>query len=137
VAVDVTGALPESFLPILPQMDSWVDQPGPGQLAQRTAAIGVYGLDGVRAIWAGWKEAVRQIIVAGGNISLAQAGAIRCPVLIINGADDELNTPAMSRALAAAIPNAELRLVPNTMQLVYDKNLRAFHEQITEWFQVH
>ena len=139
VAVDVTGALPESFLPILPQMDSWVDQPGPGQLAQRTAAIGVYGLDGVRAIWAGWKEAVRQIIVAGGNISLAQAGAIRCPVLIINGADDALNTPAMSQALAAAIPQAELRLVPNTMQLVYDKDksLRAFHEQITEWFQAH
>ncbi len=139
VAVDVTGALPASLLELLPHIDSWVDNPGPGQLAQRTAAISAYGLDGIRAMWAGWKEAMRQIIAAGGNISLAEAGAIRCPVLILNGADDDLNTPAMSQALAAAIPRAELRLVPNTMQLVYDKDksLRGFHELITEWFQAH
>ncbi len=137
VAVDVTGAYPETLLDLLPQMGAWVETPGPGQLAHRAAAISAYGLEGTRAIWAGWREAVRQIIVAGGNISLAQAGAIRCPVLIINGADDDLNTPAMSQALAAAIPQAELRLVPNTEQLVYDKNLRAFHEIITTWFQAH
>ncbi len=137
VVVDVTGALPASLLDILPQIDSWVDNPGPGQLAQRTGAISAYGLDGTRAMWAGWKAAVRSIIAAGGNISLEQAGAIRCPALILNGANDDLNTPAMSQALAAAIPNSELRLVPNTAQLVYDKNLRGFHELITTWFQAH
>jgi pimeloyl-ACP methyl ester carboxylesterase len=137
VVVDVAGAYTDGLLAILPQIDSWVDNPGPGQLAQRTAAISTYGLDGVRAMWAGWKEAVRAIIAAGGNISLAEAGTIRCPVLILNGAEDELNTPAMSEALAAAIPQAELRLVPNTAQLVYGKNLRAFHQLITAWLQAH
>jgi hypothetical protein len=45
----------------------------------------------------------------------------------------------MSQALAAAIPRAEQRLVPNTMQLVYDKDksLRGFHALITEWLQAH
>jgi pimeloyl-ACP methyl ester carboxylesterase len=140
VAVDVTGALPASLLDMLPEIDSWVDAPGPGQLAQRAAAISAYGLDGVRAMWQGWKQAVRTLIAAGGNISLAQARAIRCPVLILNGTDDTLNTPAMSRALAAALPAAELRLVPNTAQLVYDKNMknmRGVHDVITEWFQTH
>ena len=78
VAVDVTGALPASLLDVLPEIDHWVDAPGPGQLAQRAAAISTYGLDGVRAMWQGWKQAVRTLITAGGNISLAQAGAIRC-----------------------------------------------------------
>lgn len=137
VVVDVTGAYSENLLDILPQIDSWVDNPGPGQLAQRTAALNSYGLDGVRAMWAGWKGAVQAIVMAGGNISLAEVGAIQCPVLILNGADDELNTPAMSQALVTAIPNAELHLVPSTAQLVYDKNLRAFHELITTWFQAH
>lgn len=139
VLVDVTGALPPGLLDLLPGIDNWVDAPGPGQLAQRTEAITTYGLDGVRMMWRGWKEAVSAIIAAGGNISLAEAGAIRCPVLILNGASDTLNTPAMSQALAAAIPQAELQLVPNTGQIVYDKDksLRGFHEPITEWFQAH
>ena len=137
VAVDVTGALPASLLDLLPGIDSWVDNPRPDELAHRQAALSQYGLDGVQAMWRGWKGAMRAIIAAGGNISLAQAGGIRCPVLILNGAEDTLNTPAMSQALAAALPQAELRLMPNTSQLVYDKNLREFHDLITEWFQAH
>src|SRR5689334_18382383 len=135
VAIDVTGALPPALLDLLPTIDSWVDGPGPGELAQRTAAISAYGLDGVRAMWQGWKQAVRTIIAAGGNISLAQAGGIRCPVLILNGAEDTLNTPVMSRALAAALPAGELHLVPNTSQLGYDKGMRSFHDLIVQWFQ--
>ena len=137
VAVDVTGALPAALLDVLPDMDRWVDAPGPGELARRAAAIAAYGLEGIRAMWAGWKGAMRAIIAVGGNISLRQAGGIRCPVLILNGADDTLNTPAMSHALAAALPHGELRLMPNTAQLVYDKNLRDFHDLITQWFQAH
>jgi len=137
VAVDVAGALPAALLEQLPALGGWVDAPAPNQLADREAAIRLYGLEGVRAQWAGWKQAVQAIIAAGGNISLAQAGAIRCPVLILNGAADPLNTPALSQALAAALPQATLQLLPDTAQLVYDQGLRTFHPLIVDWFQAH
>jgi pimeloyl-ACP methyl ester carboxylesterase len=37
---------------------------------------------------------------------------IRCPVLVIGGADDHFPTPAMSRQVAETIPDARLHIVP-------------------------
>jgi pimeloyl-ACP methyl ester carboxylesterase len=39
-------------------------------------------------------------------------GAITCPTLVVGGADDLLTPPDCSREIAAAIPGAQLQLLP-------------------------
>ncbi|HEX6606405.1 MAG TPA: alpha/beta fold hydrolase [Chloroflexia bacterium] len=137
VAVSVTGALHPSLLDVLPTLDTWDTAPAPDDTSPRADAIREYGLDGARAIWRGWAGAVRDRIAAGGNISMAEAGRITCPVLIINGADDTLNTPAMSHALAQAIPNAELHLVADVDQQIYNKRRQWLADFVLTWLAAH
>jgi pimeloyl-ACP methyl ester carboxylesterase len=70
---------------------------------------------------------MQAIIAAGGEISLARAGEIRCPTLLINGAADSINPPALAQRLAARIPQADLIIVPGTGH--------AVHEERPDWFQ--
>ena len=42
----------------------------------------------------------------------AEIGRIRCPTLVIQGADDEFATPAHAEGIARAIPRAERWLIP-------------------------
>jgi pimeloyl-ACP methyl ester carboxylesterase len=137
VAVSVTGALHPSLLDVLPTLDTWDTPPAPDDTSPRAEAIRDYGLDGARAIWRGWAGAVRDRIAAGGNISMAEAGRISCPVLIINGADDTLNTPAMSHALAQAIPTAELHLVADVDQQIYNKRRQWLADFVLTWLAAH
>lgn len=44
--------------------------------------------------------------------NLAPAPQVKCPVLIVHGADDDLVLPSMGQELAAAMPQAEFVLVP-------------------------
>lgn len=44
-------------------------------------------------------------------------GAVRCPTLVVQGDDDRVVPPARGRELAAAIPGAELRLLPGVGHL--------------------
>ena len=46
------------------------------------------------------------------NAVSADLGAIRCPTLLITGEEDRTAPVAVGRALASAIPNAELQLLP-------------------------
>lgn len=133
VAVDVTGAFSPALLDVLPSMGNWSEGGNTANLARRQEVIREYGLDGALAIWRDWKAAVRAIIAAGGNISLAQAGAIRCPVHIINREDDSLNTPEMSRALAAAIPDAHLLLRSANSALSQEVRRRRLSELALDW----
>jgi pimeloyl-ACP methyl ester carboxylesterase len=137
VAVSVTGALHKSLLDLLPTLDTWDTLPDPGDTSLRAAAIREYGLDGARTIWHGWAGAVRGLIAAGGNISMAEADQITCPVLIINGADDALNSAAMSHALAQAIPNAELHLVADVDQQIYNKRRQWLADFVLNWLATH
>ena len=137
IAIDVSGAFPQALLEILPEIGNWVDDPQTPNLARRTTAIREYGLEGTQAIWAGWKQAVRQIIAAGGNVSLEQARTIRCPVLIVNHDDDPLNTPAMSRRLRDAIPNAELDLLTDIDSRTFDAHFYWYTPHVQSWLAAH
>jgi pimeloyl-ACP methyl ester carboxylesterase len=68
---------------------------------------------------------------------MAEAGRISCPVLIINGADDTRNTPAMSHALAQAIPTAELHLVADVDQQSYNKRRQWLADFVLTWLAAH
>ncbi len=137
LAVDVSGAFTPDLLDVLPRLGAWAETGSTNNLPRRVEAFQEYGREGTVAIWRAWRAAVRAIIMAGGNISLAQGGDIRCPVLLINGADDSVNLPAQSRALAAAIPGAELRLVPDVGQLVYNRQDRTLTDLAVQWFADH
>jgi valacyclovir hydrolase len=137
VALSVTGAFPPGLLDILPRIGGWVTDPDTEDVRRRSEVVREYGLEETQAMYASWKEAVRAIFAAGGDISLSRAAIIACPVLIVNGAEDRLNTPQMSQALADAIPDAELHLVPDTSQLIDDKYRRLFIDLVVEWLQAH
>ncbi|HUS16956.1 MAG TPA: alpha/beta hydrolase [Chloroflexia bacterium] len=137
VAVDATGSFGPELLNVLPQLGTWADEASTDNLSRRNEVFREYGEAATLAMWQGWKAAIRGIVAAGGNISLKQAGSIRCPVLVINGADDAVNTPAMSQALVSRIPRAELRLVPDHNQLVTNRQIRPFSDPILAWLAAH
>ncbi|MDQ2808833.1 MAG: alpha/beta hydrolase [Chloroflexota bacterium] len=135
IAVDVSGAFTPALLEVLPTLGNWAAPDSRDGLVMRAEAYRDYGSAGTVAIWAGWKAAVRAIVAAGGDISLSQAGRIACPVFILNGATDPLNPVAQSETLAAAIPQADLQLVPDMEQLMYHTTLLT--DLVTQWFATH
>jgi valacyclovir hydrolase len=137
VGLSVTGAFPPQMRDVLPGLGAWIDELNPEDRIWRSEMIREYGREGLQAIWNGWTAAIEAMLAQGGNISLAQAGNIGCPVLIVNGLDDDLNTPAMSQALADAIPHADLHLVPDVGQFILDRNLGLFSNLVVEWFARH
>ena len=47
------------------------------------------------------------------NLTAAEMGTIRCPTLVLNGADDDAIRPEHARALTGRIPGAKLEFVPS------------------------
>ena len=137
IAVDVSGAFSPALLDILPRLGAWSETGSTDNLPRRVEAFRDYGQAGVATMWREWRAAVGAIIAAGGDISLSQGARLACPVLLINGADDNVNPPAMSHALAAAIPQATLHLVPDVGQLVYNRQDRTLTDLAAEWFATH
>lgn len=52
-------------------------------------------------------------------------GALTCPALVMTGADDPGSTPAMARAMAAALPNARLEILPGARHMMPIENAAA------------
>ncbi|MDQ2808832.1 MAG: alpha/beta hydrolase [Chloroflexota bacterium] len=137
LAVDVSGAFTADLLDILPRLGVWSETGSTNNLPRRVEAFRDYGQAGTAAMWREWRAAVAAIIAAGGDISRSRGAEITCPVLLINGADDSVNPADQSWALAAAIPGAELRLVPDVGQLVYNRQDRTLTDLAVAWFADH
>ena len=58
---------------------------------------------------------------------------IRVPTLVIAGSDDSVIPPLESAALAKAIPDAQLRIIPGAGHLVALDQSDAFNEAMQEW----
>ncbi len=66
--------------------------------------------------FAGWGAAICSLDAT------AQLGTIKAPTLVVVGADDPGTPPALSRAIASAIPGARLEIVPQAShQLVIEQ----------------
>ncbi len=63
----------------------------------------------------------------------AWVGAIRVPTLVVAGADDILILPSESKALAKAIPDAHLTLIPRAGHLVAFEQPEPFNEALNAW----
>jgi pimeloyl-ACP methyl ester carboxylesterase len=60
-------------------------------------------------------------------------GNIRVPTLVITGADDTVMPPGESSAMAKAIPDARLVVIPGAGHLVAFEQAEAFNGAIQEW----
>ena len=58
-----------------------------------------------------------RLFAAGDATIRGRLHTIRCPTLVATGADDTGSTPAMARALAAAIPGADCVILPGLRHL--------------------
>ncbi len=139
VAWGIAGALDVNALPEVAEIEALVDAPPPARVAWRDQIVARYGVARARAMTQGWAAATRALIMdSSGDISLSRAHTVRCPVLIINGADDAVNPPAAVAALAARIPQCETILVPDTGHAVHLLHPAWFAQTVGAWLaQVH
>jgi valacyclovir hydrolase len=129
----VAGQLEAGALPEVNEIGAMIDTPEGRFAGWREGLIENYGEPIARGITGGWAEAVRALIAEGGDISLSRADGIRCPVLIINGADDQVNPPAAVARLAARIPHAETIIVPDTGHGVHTEHPAWFLQTLEAW----
>jgi pimeloyl-ACP methyl ester carboxylesterase len=59
--------------------------------------------------------------------------SIRCPTLVLVGREDVLTPVAMAREIAAAIPGAKLKIVPNCGHLSTMERPAAVNRAMREW----
>jgi valacyclovir hydrolase len=85
----------------------------------------------------GWAAAAAAIMARGGDITLSRAGAIRCPVLIINGDGDLFNPPAAAHRLAAAIPQGTALIAADAGHPVHDDQPGWFFATVPTWLARH
>ncbi len=71
--------------------------------------------------------------VIGRPDALAHIGRLRCPVLVMCGENDWLTPVDRSRELAAAIPGAELALLPQCGHMLTMEQPDAVNAQLLNW----
>ena len=65
--------------------------------------------------------------------ALAHIGQLRCPVLVLCGESDQLTPPERSRELAAAVPGAELMLLPQCGHMLTMEQPEAVNARLLDW----
>jgi len=58
---------------------------------------------------------------------------IRCPTLVMTGADDPGNSPDMARRMAAAIPSAEVAILPGLRHMALAENPAVFNAPLVSF----
>ena len=101
----------QAWLPL----EAWGDD----RAAWRAAIVQDHGVEQLVPLITGWVAAAAALHAAGGDICLARAGRIACPVLLINGAGEVGNTPRDVAALAQRIPHSRLVWLPDSGHWVH------------------
>ena len=61
--------------------------------------------------------------------------AITCPTLVVAGSEDQLIPPEESRLMAAAIPGAQLTIIPQAGHLTNLEQPEAFQAAVEQWLR--
>ena len=73
-------------------------------------------------------------VLAEGDAELAQPiGAIGCPTLVMTGAEDRGNSPAMTRRMAEVIPGAEAVILPGLRHMGLAENPAMFNGPLVDF----
>ncbi len=96
-----------------------------------------YGEANARAMTQSAANAMRDIIVAGGDISLSKANTITCPVLLIAGEHDFFAPPSLVSDLATRISLAEMLKVEGAGHDVHHSHSVWLVQTTLEWVKKH
>jgi valacyclovir hydrolase len=114
-----------------------VDHPIPPLQQFRDYLIATYGEANARAMTQSLVGALRDIIKDGGDLSLAKAGTITSPVLLIVGEHDFFAPPALASELAARIRTAEVLVAEGAEHNVYGDRPEWLTQTILDWLSKH
>ena len=114
-----------------------VDHPIPPLQQFRDFLIATYGEANARAMTQSLVGALRDIIKDGGDLSLAKAGTITSPVLLIVGEHDFFAPPALASELAARIRTAEVLVAEGAEHNVYGDRPEWLTQTILDWLGKH
>ena len=118
-------------------MSNLVDNPIPPLQAFRDELVATYGEANARAMTQSFVGAVSAIIERGGDVSVAKAGAIACPVLLIAGEHDPFAPSALVARLAAAIPAAAVLDVEGAGHDIHHSHTEWLTQTILDWVGKH
>lgn len=99
---------------------------GPEGIAWRESIIVCHGLHQLVPMVTGWVRAAEAIHQAGGNVCLAEAAQIQCPVWLVNGTGEVGNTQTDTEQLATRIPDSQLHFVPNCGHAIHREQFDIF-----------
>ena len=119
----------QGWLPADPARAYWRTQ----QAAWREEIVTQHGAEQFTSMIEGWVRAAESIHAAGGNICLAEAASIECPVLLFNGAGEVGNPAADVQALAARIPHGRLEFVAQSGHAVHENQPEEFLRLVQEF----
>lgn len=118
-------------------MYNMVDHPIPPMQGFRDNLVAVYGEANARAMTQSEVTALSAIIEAGGDLSVAHAGTIACPVLLIVGEDDIFVPKALVDKIAAHIRNVETLEVEGAGHDTHNARPEWFAQTIIDWLKRH
>jgi pimeloyl-ACP methyl ester carboxylesterase len=118
-------------------MHNMIDNPIPPMRPFREHLIATYGEINARAMTQSFAAAIGQIIEGGGSISLAKAGNITGPVLLITGEHDFMASPQLLDELATHIRTVEVLKVEGAGHDVHHSHAEWLAQAVLDWLRRH
>lgn len=114
-----------------------VDRPIPPLQGYRDYLVATYGEANARAMTRSHVDAVSAIIAKGGDVSLAKAGDITCPVLLIAGEHDMFAPPALVAQAATHIRGAQVLEAKDAGHDVHAARPEWMAQTLLDWLGKH
>jgi valacyclovir hydrolase len=114
-----------------------VDNPFPPLQSYRDFLVNYYGEANARAMTQSMADAMGAITEAGGEVALAKADSIACPVLLIAGEQDMFVPPALLSQSAARIRGAESVIVNGAGHDPLRSHPDWMAQTVLDWLQRH
>lgn len=118
-------------------MHDVVDHPIPPLQGYRDYLVATYGEGNARAMTRSHVDAVSAIIAHGGDVGLAKAGDIACPVLLIAGQQDMFVSPALVSESVARIRDAQMVVATDAGHDVHAARPEWLAQTILAWLGEH
>ncbi|MBK8988691.1 MAG: alpha/beta hydrolase [Chloroflexi bacterium] len=134
VAWGVSGVISQAMLNAVKARVPVPAKPHWGQWQQQIAAR--HGAAQVEPMICGWNEAAAAIFARGGNICLAEAAQVRCPVLLLNGDGEVGNTLDDVTRLVARLGSGRLEIIPHSGHPIHDDQPDLFIAQVKAFLGV-
>jgi pimeloyl-ACP methyl ester carboxylesterase len=118
-------------------MHDIADNPIPPLQPYRAFLVSYCGEANARAMTQSMADAKGAITEAGGEVALAKADSIACPVLLIAGEQDKFVPPTLLTQSAARIPGAKSVIVDGAGHDLLRSHPDWLAQTVPDWLQRH